>query len=497
MAYVLGLDLGTSSLKGLLVNDKGEKIFSSSVNYELIQEKSGWNEQNPVDWTIACDKLITEISENIVDFLSELEGISFSGQMHSLVLLDNKGQVLRNSILWNDVRTTEECEYIKDIFRKDILSITGNIPLEGFTLPKILWVKKNEPTIWERVGKILLPKDYLRYYLTGKYNMDFSDAAGTLLLDIQEKEWSDEVLRKFDIPKKLLPDLKESSDYVGDLKEDIQKKYNIKNKVRVFAGGADNACGALGSGITEESVSMVSIGTSGVFLSFENSVREYNGKLHMFNHAIPDSFYSMGVTLSAGHSLNWFKQIIGEDISFEDLLKGIDTVTPGSNGIFFTPYLNGERSPHFNSQITGSFIGLNSLHRRKHMVRSVIEGITFSLKNSQSIMAELKGKKLNKIVSVGGGSKNKDWLQIQADIFDADIYTLSNDEGPSLGACMLAAVGLKWFNNFNECKDVFVSYSEPIYPNKENVDKYNKLYEIYNKIYFYTKDLSKEILDIV
>lgn len=494
MAYVLGIDLGTSSLKGLLMNQAGDVVASASAEYPLIHPKPGYSEQDPQEWLKACEIVLDQLRNDVVDFTTELAGISFSGQMHSLVALDEEEQVLRNAILWNDVRTTAQCQEIMDRFGDELLAITKNVALEGFTLPKILWLQEQEPEIWAKVRHILLPKDYLGYWLTGTMHMDYSDAAGTLLLDEEAKIWSNKVLQEFKIPQEILPTLIDSSGFTGELRPEIAERFAFEQPVKVFAGGADNACAAVGAGILDSGTGMASIGTSGVFLSFEETAdQDYQGKLHLFNHAMKDRFYSMGVTLAAGHSLNWFRDTFAPNQSFEDLLSGIDQITPGANGLLFTPYIVGERTPHVDSQIRGSFIGMDTNHTLKHFAKAVLEGITFSLKDSQALMEEVAGRTFKRIVSVGGGAKNADWLQMQADIFNAEVTCLTAEQGPGLGAAMLAAVGLDWFDSLEACAEVFVSYKESVYPIPENVEKYRQQYLLYQQVYPATKDLCHEL----
>lgn len=498
MSYVLGLDLGTSSLKGLLVDQVGQVIASASADYPLIHLKSGYSEQNPQEWLDACVKIFEKLSLEVADFQARLEGISFSGQMHGLVLVDADGKVLRNAILWNDVRNSAECERINTDFGDKILNITQNIAREGFTLPKILWVQAHEPELWSQVDQILLPKDYLRYWLTGHYQMDYSDAAGTLILDVRAKKWSEEVLAEYHIAETVLPSLVASTGNVGAVKADLRTSFGFENEVQVFAGGADNAVAAVGSGILDNTTGMVSIGTSGVFLSYEADASvDYQGQLHLFNHAADDAYYSMGVTLAAGHSLTWFKNTFAAGMSFDDLLANIDQIEPGSKGLLFAPYIVGERTPYSDGKIRGSFIGIDTTHTLDHFARAVLEGITFSLKDSQHLMETVAHKRFEKIVSVGGGSKNQNWLQIQADIFNTPITTLVADEGPGMGAAMLAAVGLGWYESMLDCNKAFVEYGATTQPIAENVAKYRKLYAEYRKIYDATKDISHGLIDIV
>ena len=490
MGYVLGIDLGTSSLKGLLMNKSGEVVAFAGYDYPLLHPKKGYSEQNPEEWVKACENVFKALSEKVGDFKAELEGIAISGQMHGLVTLDEEENVVRPAILWNDTRTTKQCTEVMEGFGDRLITITKNKALEGFTLPKILWIQEEERELWAKVAHIMLPKDYLIFRLTGEFATDYSDAAGTLLLDVAAKKWSDEILAKYNIDGKILPKLYNSIDCVGKIKAEYQKDFGFEKAVKVMGGGADNACAAVGSGIVSNGIGMVSIGTSGVFLSYEDEAHSnYSGCLHLFNHGIPDAYYSMGVTLAAGHSLNWFKETFAPKESFEELLSDIDKIPAGSDGLLFAPYIVGERTPYADSKVRGSFTRIDTTHTRAHFARAVLEGITFSLRDSMELMSELTAKKFDKILSVGGGSKNKDWLQMQADIFDTEIITLSTEQGPGLGAAMMAAVGTGWFEDLKECAKTFVHYKSGISPVKENVLKYNEAYESYKKVYGATKDL--------
>lgn len=496
MKYVIGVDLGTSSVKVLLVNQKGDVIQENSKSYPLIQEKSGYSEQDPEQWV---QKTIMAISELIASFngnVKDIEGISFSGQMHGLVLLDEKTEVLRNAILWNDTRTTKECQEIyARVGKERLLAITKNLALEGFTLPKILWVKNKEPELFKRAKCFVLPKDYVRFKMTGKLCMEYSDAAGTLLLNVAEKRWSKEICDLLDIDVNICPKLVESGYEVGCITEEFAKATGLSLSTRVFAGGADNACGAIGAGILENGKTLVSIGTSGVVLSYEEREdKDFGGKVHYFNHAAPNAFYTMGVTLAAGYSLDWFKKVFAPNESFDEFLKDIDSVPIGSNGLLFTPYISGERTPHVSSTIRGSFIGMDSSHQRKHFIRSILEGITFSLNESVEIFRG-NGKEINSIISIGGGAKNTTWLQIQADIFNADIVKLKSEQGPAMGAAMIAAVGCGWFENLKECAKVFIRVDKVYHPIPENVDQYRKIFQLYKEVYESTARLSKKLKD--
>jgi len=493
MSYVLGIDLGTSAVKVLLVDQKGQVVKESTKEYPLYQDRPGYSEQNPEDWYKQTLEAIKDITRNF-EYSDQIEGLSFSGQMHGLVLLDDHNEVLRRAILWNDTRTTEQCHEIeRTLTREKLLSITKNVALEGFTLPKILWVQKHEPEIFKKAATFLLPKDYVRFRLTGKLNMDYSDAAGTLVLDVAKKEWSENICNTFNIDKNMCPELVNSHDKVGELLPNAAKELGLKPSTSVFAGGADNACGAIGSGILEDGKTLSSIGTSGVVLSYEkDSDKDFNGKVHYFNHGAENVYYTMGVTLAAGHSLSWFKNVFASEKDMDELVKGVSESSVGAKGLMFTPYLVGERTPHADANIRSSFIGVSSTHQLHDFTRAVIEGITFSLNESIQIFRE-QGKVINEVVSIGGGAKSSEWLQIQADIFNAKVVKLNSEQGPGMGAAMLAAYGLGWFNSLKECADTFLKVKETYEPIDENVKQYEKLFKIYKDIYHSTKKLNDSL----
>lgn len=494
MKYVIGLDLGTSALKGLVLQKDGKVTATASSEYPVINKQPGYSEQDPDEWIKATDNVIKSLLDKIPDLNTNIEGISISGQMHGLVTLDKNKSIVRPAILWNDTRTTEACKKITEKMGKQLIEITNNNALEGFTLPKIVWMQDNESELWEQVQHIMLPKDYIVFYLTGKLSTDFSDAAGTLLLDVEKGQWSKKILDTFDINDKILPTIYNSTDVVGEIKESIADIFGIKNHVVISAGGADNACAAVGSGIVTKDKGMVSIGTSGVFLTYEEeSHTNYEGKLHLFNHAKKDSYYSMGVTLAAGHSLNWFKNTFAKESSFDDLIDNIVDISPGADGLYFSPYIVGERTPYADSQIRGSFIGIDTNHTMGHFTRAVLEGVTFSLKDSQQLMEEFSHKKFERIVSIGGGAKSDLWLQMQADIFDAEIVTLSTEQGPGMGAAYFAMVASNWYDNLEDCTENCVSYGKVFRPNHTSVDQYEEVYATYQKIYRYTKPICHDI----
>ncbi|GGD46943.1 xylulokinase [Paenibacillus nasutitermitis] len=493
MPYVIGIDLGTSAVKALLLDRSGAVAGEATREYPLFHEHSGWSEQRPDDWVEGTLGAIAELIRSSAIAPETIEGISFSGQMHGLVLLDGEGNPVRNAILWNDTRTTAECREIEQTLGAGLLAITRNPALEGFTLPKILWVRKHEPERFAQAELFLLPKDYVRYRLTGALHMDYSDAAGTLLLDVAGKKWSPDVLASFGLDESFCPPLVESHAQVGTLLPQQAERAGLGAGTKVFAGGADNACGAIGSGILQEGLTMCSIGTSGVILSYEGgSGHDYAGKVHFFNHGKQDAFYAMGVTLAAGYSLSWFKNTFAKVESFDELLAGIELVAPGANGLLFTPYLVGERTPHADSVIRGSFIGIDGSHERKHFARAVMEGITFSL-NESVVLFRQAGKTVDTIISIGGGAQNPVWLQMQADIFNADVVALENEQGPGLGAAMLAAYGSGWFESLDACAERFVKRASVYKPQQAAVDAYAGLFHIYQQVYARTRDLNEAL----
>lgn len=491
--YVIGIDLGTSSVKVLLVDREGEISGEVSENYPLSSPKFGYSEQNPEDWVKHTVQAIKRLKMQTGVDSSAIAGISFSGQMHGLVLLDDQDKVIRPAILWNDTRTTSQCREIERVLGERLLQIAKNPALEGFTLPKLLWVKQHEPDSFAKANVFLLPKDYLRFRLTGEIHMDYSDAAGTLMLDTANRKWSTSICSSFEVPERLCPPLAESHECVGTLLPEMAEAMGLRRETRVFAGGADNACGAIGSGIVEEGRTMVSIGTSGVVLTYENNA-DYvtDGKVHYFNHAKQGGYYLMGVTLSAGHSLSWFKDTFASQANFALLLSQIEDVPPGSNGLLFTPYLVGERTPHADATIRSSFIGMDAAHRQADFVRAVMEGITFSLRESVELF-RAAGKKIDSVISIGGGAKNEYWLQMQADIFNTNVVQLQNEQGPGMGAAMLAAYGCGWYSSLEQCASRFVRTGGTFHPDAVRAEQYDQIYDIYREVYSRTKMLNERL----
>jgi len=486
MSYLVGLDIGTSGVKGLLVSAAGKVLYSSRSTYEVNNPQSGWAEQNPDNWWEATIIVLSELQKKAREENGEIKGISLSGQMHSSVFLDKQDKVIRPAILWSDTRTSQACQEIEEMVggRENLINLTGNIALEGFTAPKLVWLRNNEPNNYEKIRTLLLPKDYIRFRLTGEKAMDYSDAAGTLILNVQDRCWHAEVTKRLDIDYDILPPLLDSIEVAGYLTDEVEKFTGIKKGTKVVAGGADNACGAVGSGLIGEGRVMVSIGSSGVVLApSANYEADPRGRLHLFNHAVPDSFYYMGVMLSAGQSLSWLRnKILPDNWDYEKLNIKAEEIEPGSENLIFLPYLYGERTPHADADARGVFFGLSSRHEQAHLARSVMEGVTFGLKDSLELIKE-RGIDIQRVRAIGGGARSELWQQIIADIFGASVDLLTVKEGPAYGAALLAGVGIGLFGSLEETDKDLIEIEKTVDPNLKNVEIYQEFYQIYSSLY--------------
>jgi len=499
MNYLLGLDIGTSGVKALLISLEGKIISSKTVSYPLTTPQSGWAEQSPSDWWEATVKVIREtVSNNSIDS-SQIKGISLSGQMHSSVFLNEKMEVIRPAILWSDTRTSEQCQeiYTKVGGLNQLIHYVSNPALEGFTAPKILWLKENEPENYQKVKHILLPKDYIRYRLTGELFTEVSDAAGTLLFEVIKKRWSTNLLKKLEINPDLLPPVLNSFDIAGRITKPIAEKTGLKFKTPVVAGGADNACGAVGSGIIQEGRVMVSIGSSGVVLAqTDNPQPDQEGRIHLFNHACPDSWYMMGVMLSAGISYEWLeKKLFNRSLDYTKLDQLAEEIEPGSEGLIFLPYLYGERTPHNDADARGVYFGISGKHDQRHFVRAVLEGVTFALKDSLELIKD-KGVKVKEIRAIGGGAKSRVWQQILADILGEEINLLNVEEGPALGAALIAGVGVGVYGSFAEAVNRIIKVKKTIVPRIQNADRYKQYYQLYKKLYYSLKEDFRDLKNL-
>lgn len=482
MSYFIGLDVGTSGAKALLINEKGEVIASATNEYVMLTPKPNWTEQNPEDWWDASKKSIQSVASIVKK--DEIEGIGLTGQMHGLVTLNNSHEVVRPCIMWNDQRTVKECEEITSKIGFDkLIKITGNQVLTGFTAPKILWIKNNEPDNYNKIKKILLPKDYIRFRLTGELATDVSDASGTSLLNVPERKWSDEILSGLEIPKEWMPQLYESSEISGRVKKGLCEELNLPENLIVAAGGGDQAAGGIGTGTVSEGITSLVLGTSGVvFAHSDKPLIEASGKVHSFCHAVPNAWHIMGVTLSAAGSLQWYRNTFHNGVDYSELTKAAENIQLGSEGLFFLPYLSGERTPYPDPNAKGTFIGATVRHNTSHFIRAVLEGVAYSLRDCFELNEGL-GVKTDQVRISGGGAKSKMWIQILSDLLNKEIVTLTSTEGAPYGAAILAAVASGKFNSVNEACSSIIKIKSATTPNKENINIYEDFYNIYKNLY--------------
>jgi len=494
MGYLLGIDIGTSGTKTLLIDEKGKTKASKTIEYPLLTPHPGWAEQNPEDWWRAtCESIRAVLAKSRVR-PEEIKGVGLSGQMHGSVFLDNKGKVIRPCILWCDGRTAAECnEIMETVGPKRMHRLVSNPALAGFTAPKIVWLRNHEPKNFKRVRHVLLPKDYIRYRLTGEYASEVSDAAGTVLFDVKHRRWSDEVLEALKIPKEWMPPVYESYDVCGHVTPAAARATGLAKGTPCVGGGADNTCGAVGSGIVVEGRVMTSLGTSGVvFAPTERPRVDPKERLHTFCHSTRRQWYLMGCMLSAGMSLQWYRNQIADLERKEarkrkkdvyDILMNQAQKTPlGAEGLFFLPYLMGERSPHKDPFARGAFIGLSFRHTKGHLVRAIVEGVTFALRDSLEIMKSL-GARMDEVRLIAGGAKSKFWRQVVADIFGLQIVIPKNTEGPAMGAAILAGVGTGVFGDFLETTERILPVASRVDPDPKRHERYNEIYARFVGLY--------------
>ena len=480
MQYI-GIDLGTSSVKLLLMQSDGKILSSNTKEYPVSYPKSGWSEQNPEDWlrqTLAglTDLLASEQAEK-----SLIKGIGIGGQMHGLVVLDENDKVIRPAILWNDGRTEQETEYLNTIIgKKKLAEYTGNIAFAGFTAPKILWMKKNEPEKFNTIRKIMLPKDYLVYMLTGAFTTDVSDASGMLLLDVKNRKWSEDMLSICSIQEQMLPEVRESYDISGHIKAEITESLGLSGDIVVVAGAGDNAAAAIGTGTVENGSCNISIGTSGtVFIASDSYRIGENNAIHSFGHA-NGKYHLMGCMLSAASCLKWWLEDILKTEDYQGEQKEIKGI--GDNPVYFLPYLMGERSPHNDPNVRGAFLGLGLDTSRAQMAEAVFEGVSFALKDSMEIAKSL-GIEIKKTKLCGGGAKSPIWQQILANILNLEVEILETEEGPSLGGAILAAVACGEYDTVEDAAKAIVKVKEIIRPNAELTEIYQKKYDVFCRLY--------------
>lgn len=501
MRALLGIDLGTTGIKAaLFAADDGLVLASAFVEYPLYHPQPGWAEQNPADWwqaTITAIRSCLQAGAERGVSPRDVRGIGLSGQMHGVVLLDKAFQVLRPCIIWADQRSDEQCKWMTErVGQARLIEYVSNPALPGFSAPKALWVRDHEPEIFAQARLLLLPKDYIRYRLTGVAAMEISDAAGTCLLDVKKGEWSREVLAAIGFDPGLLPPVVPAEKVAGTITPEVAELTGLQPETPVAGGGADNACGAVGNGVVLPGLALVSIGTSGVVLTHAATPSVDTSspvpRVHTFNHAVPGAWYLMGVTQSAGLSLRWVRDNLGlperalerwTDLdAYELLAREAANVPAGSAGLFFLPYLQGERTPHLDAYARGGWIGLSAIHDRRHLIRSVLEGVAFSLRDCFSIIRE-QGLQIEQVRATGGGAKSPIWRQIIADVLGVELVTTNAQEGPAFGAALLAGVAGGVYDSVQQACELTVHAVERTTPHPDRVAVYTKAYETYRALY--------------
>lgn len=502
MSHYLGIDIGTSGTKTLLIDEKGRLIAEANAEYPLHQPKPGWTEQDPEDWWKATVKTVRAVMKKAKLKPADVRAIGLSGQMHGSVFLDKKDKVIRNALLWNDQRTVAECDEITASAggRKGLIKMVANPALTGFQAPKILWLRNKEKRNFARLAKVLLPKDEIRRRLIGDYVTEVSDASGTLLLDVVKRKWSKRLLGKLDLDIDLLPRVVESDEVTGTLTKEAAKKLGLTTDCKVVGGAGDCAAGAVGNGVVKNGILSTSIGTSGVmFVHSDQPQYDTEGRLHTFCHAVNGKWHMMGVNLTSGGSLQWWVDSVIQGLAgipekkrFEAATKEAAKIAAGSDGLLFLPYLNGERTPHADPNARGSFVGMNLTHQRAHMTRSVMEGITFALRDSLAIISSLDVP-VRQIRASGGGSTNPMWRQMQADVFGKKITTLEVEQGPAYGVALLAAVGDGAYKSIESACSATIKVADQTPPNRKDVSRYNELFPIYQDLYGQLKESMSKI----
>jgi len=484
MNYFLGIDIGTSGTKVLLVDENGIKVSSETVEYPLSTPQPLWAEQDPELWWTATVRATRDTLHKTGVASGSIAGVGLSGQMHGSVFLDQRGSVLRPAILWCDQRTSAQCDWLtKAVGQENLVKHIGNPFLTGFTAPKIVWLRDNEPDVYAKVAKVLLPKDYIRYKLTGTFATEVSDASGTALFDVANRRWSKEVLAASDIPESWMPECFESTVVSGHITSEAASDTLLQPGTPVVGGGGDQAAGAVGCGVVETGVVSSTIGTSGVVFAFSDKpATDPLLRIHTFCHAVPDKWHVMGVQLSSGGSLRWLRDTFFPGTKYPDLTLGAKKIPAGSEGLIFLPYLTGERTPYPDPFARGDYFGITLRHNKDHFVRSTMEGVSYGLRDQFEIFKEL-GVEINQVRSSGGGADSPLWNQINASITGYEHVTLAVNEGPALGAALLAAVGTGQFATVADACLSAVKTTGSIKPDEDDVKTYNKYYPVFHSLY--------------
>lgn len=483
MSLVLGLDVSTTAAKAVLMDRAGRAAATGTAEYPCRMPRPMWSEADPERWWEGAAAAIRSALRSAGVAGREVEAAGATGQMHGCVLLDRKGEVLRPAILWNDQRTGRQCEQIRRQLGPRLLEITGNDALTGFTAPKLLWVRENEPHVWERVAHFLLPKDYVRFRLTGELATDKSDGAGTLLFDLAARTWSEEILEALDVNPDWTPRACEGPEVAGTVSGEAARLTGLAAGTPVVAGGGDQAANAVGCGAVDPGTVALSLGTSGVvFAPTREPTAETAGRVHSFCHCLPDRWHLMGVMLSAAGALRWFRDALAPGTGFAQLDAEAARVPAGAEGLLFAPYLTGERTPYPDPAARGAFVGLTVRHDRGHLARAVLEGVAFGLRDSLEAMTGAGMPRPRQIRASGGGTRSPLWRQILADVLGAEIVSVSTAEGAAAGAGVLAAVGAGWFPSVGEAASAMVKVSGAVPPGPDR-EIYHRLHPLYQTLY--------------
>jgi len=482
--FLLGIDVSTTGAKASLIDEEGRVAGSATTPLTLFTPRPLWSEQDPREWWAATATSVREVLAGAGLPGAAIRAIGLTGQMHGLVLLDERGDVLRPAILWNDQRTGEQCDEIRArLGRGRLIQITGNDALTGFTAPKLLWVQENEPEIFDATRHVLLPKDYVRFRLTGEHAMDKADGSGTILFDLRQRTWSQEVLEALEIPAEWLPPTYEGPQITGKVHSEAAAETGLEAGTPVVAGAGDQAAQAVGVGAVEPGIIALTLGTSGVvFAATEDPLIESEGRLHAFCHALPGRWHLMGVMLSAAGSLQWHRDALAPGMSFDELVQEAAEVPPGCEGLLFLPYLTGERTPHPDPLARGAWVGLTVRHRRAHLTRAVLEGVAYGLKDSFDLIQQAGLGAIRQVRISGGGAKSQTWRQIIADVLDAELVTVNTTEGAAFGAALLAGVGAAVFPDVPAACERTIRITGSCSPG-EAASEYREYYPRYRALY--------------
>jgi len=497
-SLLLGIDVSTTGVKALLIDEMGQVFSSATTPIPLSTPYPLWSEQSPEHWWSGAVTSIRQVLAQTGLDGSEIRGVGLTGQMHGLVLLDAKNKILRPAILWNDQRTAEECEQIyRMVGFERLLQITGNRALTGFTAPKILWVRNHEPQIYAQIEHILLPKDYVRFCLSGDYAVDKADASGMLLLDHRKRDWSEELLKMLDIPLSWMPKTYEGVEITGEIHAQAAAETGLKAGTPIIAGGGDQAAQAVGVGAVSPGIVALTLGTSGViFITIDEPYIEPQGRMHAFCHSVPGAWHFMGVMLSAAGSLQWYHDTQAPDLTFDELIDPCRAIPPGSEGLFFLPYLTGERTPYPDPLARAGFVGLTIRHHRAHMTRAVLEGVAFGMKDVMELIRQTGLVHIQQVRFSGGGAKSLLWRQMFADVLNTELFTVNTTEGAAFGAALMAGTGIGIWENIQEACQATIRITSQITPNVDAVDRYASAYPIYRELYPSLKPIFDKIAQV-